>query len=191
MPTTTEFEQRPDLTIMPPSSRTSQYLLPGIWLTISFLVLPKVLLNVLRTRPMDIFFYSRWADDFFRQVWLLDSAEAPKLEEKRRVAAGCEGVVIEVGPAFGSSLEDYDKNKVSHIFLVEPNLTMHDILRENIEKTGWEGRSTIVACGIEEDDLLLKAGVPEEGVDCVMCVYVGFLDVINWGSIANSSTGSL
>ncbi|KAF8540011.1 S-adenosyl-L-methionine-dependent methyltransferase [Trichophaea hybrida] len=133
--------------------------------------LPSTLWNILHTRPKDLFFYSRWADDYFRHVWALFT-ESERLEEKRRLAAGCQGIVIEVGPGFGPSIEHFNKENVKHVYAVEPNLALHEGLRENIAKFGWEGRCTIVSCGIEDDEGLKKAGVPQEGVDSVISIQV-------------------
>jgi len=165
----------PELTVVPPSSRLQEYIAPLIFLGMGLTQLPSTLWNILRTRPKDLFFYSRWADDYFGRVWVLFT-EIERLEEKRRLTAGCQGIVIEVGPGFGPSIKHFDKEKVKHVYAVEPNLTLHEGLHKNITKFGWEGRCTIVSCGIEDDEGLRKAGVPLEGVDTVISIQVGISD---------------
>jgi hypothetical protein len=165
----------PSLTVLPPTNRLYEYLFPLFIILSSLTALPATLWNVLKTRPRDIFFPSRWLDEWFARIWSNFTA-MPFIEEKRRIAAEASGVVIELGPGFGDSLEHYDKATVGHVYLIEPNLDMHEGLRKNVEKFGWEGKATIVGCGIEDTEGLKKAGVPEEGVDTVVAIQVCFFD---------------
>jgi hypothetical protein len=162
--------------VPPPNNRLWEYTFPSFLLGISLIKLPQTTLKILFSRPFDLLFFNRWSDEWFHQIWQLVSLKEQP-EEKRLTASGAKGTVIELGPGFGPSLEFYDKSRVSHIYLVEPNYSLHDRLRESIEKHGWQAKTTIVACGIEDDAGLSRAGVPKAGVDTVVSIQVcGFLE---------------
>ncbi|KAL7267526.1 hypothetical protein RUND412_009883 [Rhizina undulata] len=159
-----------------PPGMLYSWVIPLILIAYAISCIPGVLYDVAikQRRPFDILFPSKWSDDLFGKVWSSMTSEGAlmNLDEKRAVAEGCKGVVIDVGPGLGPILQYLDKSKVTHIYGVEPNVSFHDGLKKNIEKFGWEGKYTIVPCGIEETKGLKKYGVPEEGVDTVFCIQV-------------------
>lgn len=184
--TTIEESNTLNLTTIAPSSRLQEYLAPAFLLALSLTKLPPTLWSVLRHRPRDLLFFSRWTDELFQRVWAMFT-ESETCNEKIILARGCRGVVIELGPGFGSSLEHFDRAKVKHVYMVEPNVALHDRLRENIRKFGWgpegdsedsedSGRCTIVSCGIEDDEGLRRAGVPHEDVDTILSIQVTILN---------------
>ncbi|KAA8904799.1 S-adenosyl-L-methionine-dependent methyltransferase [Sphaerosporella brunnea] len=160
------------LTVLPPTNRFSEYTAPFILLLSCLTSLPGTLWDILTTRPRDIFFPSRWLDALFARVWGSSTFTAfSNLEEKRRLVSEASGVVIELGPGYGLSLEDYDKEAVRHVYLVEPNLDMHEGLKKNIEKFGWADKATVVGCGIEDEKGLEASGVPQQ-VDMIVAIQV-------------------
>ena len=184
--TTIEESDTLNLTTIAPSSRLQEYLVPAFLLALSLTKLPPTLWSVLRHRPRDLLFFSRWTGEFFQRVWAMFNESKP-CNEKAILARGCRGVVVELGPGFGNTLEHFDKAKVKHVYLVEPNVAFHDRLRENIRKFGWgpgedpedsegdggvSGRCTIVSCGIGDDEGLRRAGVPQEDVDTILSIQV-------------------
>ncbi|KAI5855999.1 S-adenosyl-L-methionine-dependent methyltransferase [Tricharina praecox] len=151
------------LTVLPPTTRAGEYLLPAQYLLYSLAYLPSTIYHTL-TGP------APFTDTFFSRIWA--SLPVDFSEEKRRIIAGAHGVVIEIGPGLGNTLQWYDKDKVDSLYLVEPNRAMHTELKEAVVKYGWEGRCKVVACGIEDAQELAKEGVPKEGVDCLVSIQV-------------------
>ena len=82
------------------------------------------------------------------------------------------GVVLELGPGIGSQLPRYDTAKISKVYGVEPNLDLHQALRQKIKAIGLSDIYDIVACGIEDTDVLEKHGIAPATVDTVLSVQV-------------------
>lgn len=89
------------LTTHPPVSRLAAWALPGRWILFGLLQIPATIYRVavLERRPLDLLRFSRWQGVLFDQVWsgLAPLEEKDFLEEKKRTASGCRGIVIDVG----------------------------------------------------------------------------------------------
>ena len=82
------------------------------------------------------------------------------------------GIVLELGPGIGSQLSRYDKSKITKIYGVEPNVDLHESLRENVKMSGLSDVYEIVPCGIEDVVELKKRGIALNSVDTVLSVQV-------------------
>lgn len=116
---------------------------------------------------------------YFSKLWpdIAEQIDPYCATEKHYVAAGCQGIVIEVGPGLGHTIKNLDKEKVQRVYAIEPNKELVKDLRKRADELGWGGdRYIILNCGIENEEELRKAGVPiDHGVDSVLCIQVGLL----------------
>ncbi|KAL8922218.1 MAG: hypothetical protein Q9208_005297 [Pyrenodesmia sp. 3 TL-2023] len=89
-----------------------------------------------------------------------------------KLVASASGTVIEIGPGSGNQVGRYDPNKITRIYGIEPNVGLHDKLRETIKNAGLSDVYTIVPCGVEDVEGLRKYGVDQEVFDTVLSVQV-------------------
>ncbi|KAL8858901.1 MAG: hypothetical protein Q9178_004580 [Gyalolechia marmorata] len=104
--------------------------------------------------------------------------KAPKVAEKDvqkgvpALIASATGTVIEIGPGSGNQVSRYDRSKVTKIYGIEPTVSLHPKLRENIKKAGLSDIYTIVPCGIQDIKTLQQYGINQEAFDTVLSVQV-------------------
>ncbi|KAL8643717.1 MAG: hypothetical protein Q9210_007585 [Variospora velana] len=157
--------------------RAVSYLEPLIFLLIDLYAAILELFNVVlvKRRPQDLLKTTKFADDAFSRFWLM---LAPKLAEREvemgvpALVASASGTVIEIGPGSGSQVGRYDPAKITKIFGIEPNLGLHDKLRENVKKAGLSDVYTIVPCGVEDVQGLRKHDVDQQAFDTVLSIQV-------------------
>lgn len=89
-----------------------------------------------------------------------------------KLIAKAYGTILELGPGSGNQLPRYDVSKIDRIYGVEPNLDLHDALRNNIKKHGLSDVYTIVPCGVEDLEKLREYGVVLGSVDTVISIQV-------------------
>lgn len=82
------------------------------------------------------------------------------------------GVVLEIGPGNGGWVGDYDKEKVTKIYGVEPNKDHHTKLRQKVIEAGLG--DIYVICGVGVEDLG-ERWVKRGDVDCVVTVLLPLL----------------
>ena len=82
------------------------------------------------------------------------------------------GIVLELGPGIGSQLPRYDTSRITKIYGVEPNVGLHNSLRENIKTSGLVDVYEIVPCGIEDVVELKKHGIVLGSIDTILSVQV-------------------
>lgn len=170
-------------TILPPTSRFAEWTLPALGILLSLFYIPSAIWTAITKRSGESF-----STIYFTKFWTAISEEtAVKCgPEKHRVAAGCQGVVIEIGPGLGPGIQYLDKGQVQRVYAVEPNKELCEGLRRKAEELGWgEDRYVILSCGIEDEAKLREAGVPiDGGVDTVLVIQVRF-----WRSILSLFLG--
>lgn len=75
------------------------------------------------------------------------SAQVPLL-------ASASGVVLEIGPGGGDQLRYLDPSKITRIYGVEPCVLLHDKLRANVKRYGFEGKYFILGVSAERNEML-------------------------------------
>lgn len=81
-----------------------------------------------------------------------------------------ENGLIWVGNSPGNNpyLHYMDKMKISHIYGVEPNVSLHETLLTRVKELGWEDKYTLLSCGIQDEKGM--ADIPL--VDSVLSIQV-------------------
>jgi SAM-dependent methyltransferase len=92
------------------------------------------------------------------------------------LVASASGIILDVGPGEGSSIEHMDPTRVDIVYGVEPAVDLHPLLKAKAEKYLGE-KYKVLAAGAEPNSLipaLSKAGVLEnasEGIfDTIICI---------------------
>ncbi|CAG8903492.1 unnamed protein product [Penicillium egyptiacum] len=80
------------------------------------------------------------------------------------------GVVLELGPGPGNQIHRYDTSFVERIYGIEPNPQFKDAIDASLDKHGLRDRYTLIACGVEDSDVLRAAGITEGSLDAVLCI---------------------
>ncbi|KAJ6184686.1 hypothetical protein N7519_005987 [Penicillium mononematosum] len=83
-----------------------------------------------------------------------------------------DGIILELGPGPGNQIHRYDTSRVEHIYGVEPNRYFKDDIDANLHKHGLRDKYKLIACGIEDSDILREEGVTEGSLDSVLCIQV-------------------
>ena len=99
-------------------------------------------------------------------------AEGDKETAVPALVSGASGIVLELGPGIGSQLPRYNTSKITKIYGVEPNVELHNSLRENIKISGLIDIYEIVACGVKDVVELNKHGIVLGSIDTILSVQV-------------------
>lgn len=81
------------------------------------------------------------------------------------------GVCLDIGPGSGLWLHLFaraNNPEIKKIYGIEPNVNLHEALRENARKAGLESIYEIIGCGAEE--LQTKGGMQKESIDTIITV---------------------
>jgi SAM-dependent methyltransferase len=91
-----------------------------------------------------------------------------------RLVSSASGLVVELGPATGNSLQYYSPQRVTQVFGVEPNPDFVVPLRKRLSEVGrdLEEKYTLIVSGIEDTKVLNYYAVVEESIDTVVCMQV-------------------
>ncbi|GIK07560.1 hypothetical protein Aspvir_003226 [Aspergillus viridinutans] len=81
-------------------------------------------------------------------------------------------IVLELGPGPGNQTHRYDTSLVKHVYGVEPNPHFKDDIDAKLDKRGLRDRYTLIACGVEDSDVLREVGITEGSLDAVLCIQV-------------------
>ncbi|KAL4905927.1 hypothetical protein BDW74DRAFT_177623 [Aspergillus multicolor] len=82
------------------------------------------------------------------------------------------GVILDLGPGPGNQIHRFNAAAVEYIYGVEPNTHYKEEIYAKVEKHGLAGRYKLLACGIEDSDVLRDEGVGEGCLDSVLCIQV-------------------
>lgn len=82
------------------------------------------------------------------------------------------GTILEIGAGIGNQVDRYDRSRIARIYGLEPNRAMIPALHDAVSRAGLEDKYTIVDCGIDDHELMRRAGITRESVDCVVSVQV-------------------
>ncbi|RDW76444.1 class I SAM-dependent methyltransferase [Aspergillus mulundensis] len=82
------------------------------------------------------------------------------------------GVILDLGPGPGNQIHRFDASAVEYIYGVEPNGNFKDDIMVKLEKHGLADKYRLLACGIEDSDILRAEGIAEGSLDSVLCIQV-------------------
>lgn len=82
------------------------------------------------------------------------------------------GVVLELGPGPGNQIHSYNASLVNYIYGIEPNPHFKDDINAKLEKHSLQDKYKLIACGIEDSDVLREEGITEGSLDTVLCIQV-------------------
>lgn len=106
---------------------------------------------------------------------MIDAKVAQREVDEDRVpnlVCQASGIVVEIGPGSGNQVSRYDASKVTKIYGIEPNVTLHDKLRVRIKESKLDDIYIIVPYGIENVVELEKYGISRESVDTLLTCQV-------------------
>jgi SAM-dependent methyltransferase len=99
-------------------------------------------------------------------------AEGDKETAVPALVSEASGVVLEIGPGIGSQLPRYNISKITKVYGVEPNIDLHESLREKVKASGLTDVYEIAPCGIEDVVELEKHGIALGSIDTVLSIQV-------------------
>lgn len=161
----------PDITALM-KTRPVNNLLPLIFLIASSTCFSfTILLNLLKS-PLNLISLSslkRQSFSTFHSIFgpYLAEMEIPVVSQ---VISSASGVVLDVGPGTGLNVRWIHPEKVIRVIGVEPNLFMHDELKEAVRGRDLQDKYEVLGCGLE--DLVPKGLVQEESIDTILLVKV-------------------
>jgi SAM-dependent methyltransferase len=82
------------------------------------------------------------------------------------------GIVLDLGPGPGNQMHRFNSPAIKHIFGVEPNPHFAADINVKIEMHGLQDKYQLIVAGIEDSDVMRKAGITEGGLDTILCIQV-------------------
>lgn len=114
---------------------------------------------------------------FFSHVWTLmgEAINEGATPVKTGLLADASGVVLEIGAGHGHTAHFLNRTKVSLYIALEPNMDMHDKIRENSKAAGFseEENSLLILRHSAEDTRAIKNDLTErkiEYIDTMVCI---------------------
>ncbi|OJD33175.1 methyltransferase-like protein 7b [Diplodia corticola] len=83
-----------------------------------------------------------------------------------------QGKILELGPGPGNQIQRYDPALVDFIYAVDPNPYYGDHIAAKLKRLDLQDKYKLLACGIEDSDVLRKEGVVEGSMDTVLSIQV-------------------
>ncbi|KAF2664755.1 methyltransferase type 11 [Microthyrium microscopicum] len=82
------------------------------------------------------------------------------------------GKILELGPGPGNQIHRYDQSRVEFIYAVDPNSNYSEEIAAKLQKADLEHKYKLLACGVEDSDILRREGVTEGSLDTVTSIQV-------------------
>jgi SAM-dependent methyltransferase len=82
------------------------------------------------------------------------------------------GKILELGPGAGNQIHRYDPALVDFIYAVEPNPHYGDDIATKVKKVDLQDKYKLLACGVEDSDILSKEGITEGSLDTILSIQV-------------------
>lgn len=155
--------------------RCTAYGEPLWYLAIAFYGGLIALLRIATRNPRVLISVPKVKEAVFAQFWLRMGpmfADGDKETAIPALVSEASGTVLELGPGIGSQLPRYNTSKITKIYGVEPNVDLHQSLRENIKAGGLIDVYEIVPCGIEDVVELKEHGIVPGSIDTILSVQV-------------------
>lgn len=82
------------------------------------------------------------------------------------------GKILELGPGPGNQLQRFDASRVDFIYAVEPNAQYADHIAAKLKRLDLQDKYKLLACGVEDSEILRSEGVTEGSMDTVLSIQV-------------------
>lgn len=82
------------------------------------------------------------------------------------------GKILELGPGPGNQIHRYDLSRVEFIYAIEPNAQYGNNIASKVTKLDLQDKYKLLACGIEDSDVLRGEGITEGSLDTVLSIQV-------------------
>lgn len=86
------------------------------------------------------------------------------------LVASAHGKILELGPGPGNQIHRFNSSKVETIYAIDPNPYFTDVIAAKVKKNGLEGKYELLACGIEDSEILRSEGITEGSLDTVLSI---------------------
>ena len=83
-----------------------------------------------------------------------------------------QGKILELGPGPGNQIHRYDPSLVNFIYAVDPNPHYGDNITANLKNANLQDKYKLLACGIEDSEILRREGITEGSMDTVLSIQV-------------------
>ncbi|KAK0108209.1 hypothetical protein ONS95_003029 [Cadophora gregata] len=126
---------------------------PLLFMAYSASYLPLTIISLIRTQQFSTFASpAKFKDAWFARFW---GEVGPQTRENALPRAGpliaeARGVVLDIGAGYGEWVGCFDKEKVTKIYGVEPNVDQHAKLRERVKEAELGDVYVIVPIGVED-----------------------------------------
>lgn len=82
------------------------------------------------------------------------------------------GLVIDLGPALGNQLQNFDLDKVTQVYGIDKNPFFVAELEVRLRDSAVRDKYAVITCGVEDTDVMEAHGIADGGVDTVLCIQV-------------------
>jgi SAM-dependent methyltransferase len=83
-----------------------------------------------------------------------------------------QGKILELGPGPGNQIHRYDPSLVNFIYAVDPNPHYGDNIAAKLKNVNLQDKYKLLACGIEDSEILRREGITEGSMDTVLSIQV-------------------
>lgn len=83
-----------------------------------------------------------------------------------------QGKILELGPGPGNQIHRYDPPLVDFIYAVDPNPHYGDDIAAKLKKLDLQDKYKLLACGVEDSEILRREGITEGSMDTVLSIQV-------------------
>ncbi|KAJ5665750.1 uncharacterized protein N7477_008198 [Penicillium maclennaniae] len=83
-----------------------------------------------------------------------------------------QGRILELGPGPGNQIQRFDPSFVDFIYAVDPNPYYRDAIAAKLKKLDLQDRYKLLACGVEDSDILAMEGITDGSMDTVLSIQV-------------------
>ena len=126
------------------------------------------------TKRSQLLDWKAWRMAFLGRAWgtILTNGDKAMADLKRDLLKDAYGVCLEIGPGLGHSLKYLRKDKIKHVYGIEPTEMLHAGLRKEIVALGLKDTYTIISCGIQDQESLRLAKIEPGTIDTIIAVQV-------------------
>ncbi|OJA08449.1 hypothetical protein AZE42_05045 [Rhizopogon vesiculosus] len=133
----------------------------AVWHAPSLLFRPQALSTLVTTHVWRV--CGSWVDEHSRDT------------KKALITPHAHGIVLEIGPSYGHTIQYLDHSRVTKYVAVEPNVLMHPELRRVASAAGYSedaGTLLILSCGAEDISAILSSlPAPHPPIDTLISIF--------------------
>ena len=83
-----------------------------------------------------------------------------------------QGKILELGPGPGNQIHRYDPSLVEFIYAVDPSPHYGEVIAAKLKKLDLQDKYKLLACGVEDSEILRSEGITEGSMDTVLSIQV-------------------